>query len=517
MKKLLLSYILFTLFLLFSCSDRINEKEPNDSFDDAEEIALDETVKAYIDTSTDSDYYRLQVDRELRAGISLSSLKGINHSITVYRDLGGKKPPVKLIDDSRKSSPEEFPDIGFFPGVYYICIAHGERDEPKGTREVAYRLRVSTVDTEDKAYEFEPNDQLKLATPVTPGVDVYGYYSPSFNKLNKSSGEEKYLEYDYYEFDLSRSSRRVVADISLSAVPGVDAVLKIYSPSGKLLNQVDSTAIGGGESLLGQGLPVQGTYYVEVTGKSYASNNEVPYTLLVALNSFDSSVEMEPNNTIEEANELSDEAIKGRIYPQGDEDYYSYIPEVPHFVDIDLASASSVNCRLTILNAKGEELVVADEGGEGIPEKVPSYFTGERLYVKVEGFSGQSDPEKYYLLALKNSMFQEDMEIEPNDTKERATYIEKNLIYGFSTTKDDKDYFLIEHEGKNELDFTITAPENAELVVNITDNLGYILNSYELSGEEPLVVHELVNKRAYLLIETKKANSAKPYMIEIAE
>ncbi|MDA3900851.1 MAG: hypothetical protein PF637_10070 [Spirochaetes bacterium] len=514
MYRIILTIIVVLAVLCYSCSSSKNESEPNNSIENAQPIMIGSLIKGCIESDDDIDIYIMTVEEEKRVSLSISQLKGINHSITVLRDIGEKQVAVKKIDDSRKSSPEKMPLLGLIPGTYYFVISHGERDEKIGSSQ-KYTFIINEL--QDGVYEFEPNDIPRMATPIVSGTGILAFYSPSFNKLNKSANN-KYREYDYFSLTVSNSEAgRFLADVSVSGVPGVDSVITMYSPAGKEINRSDSGVIGAGETIIGQGLSDPGTYLIEIYGKNFASNNETPYTLNLNIAEFDSSFEMELNNSIESANVLRGGSIKGRIFPEDDVDYFVYIPENPEFVDISLIPSPEINGRFVLYNSAGEKVFEIDNHEAGMTEQFPAFFSGEKFYIQVLAFAGEMDSERFYTLSVKPGSYQDSIELEPNDEKERATYIENGLMYGYSSYKNDKDFYMIETDGRKNKILRITGVNGANFEVSITDNLGYIINSYELNDDNILEITELIDKRAYVIIDTKEAVYDKPYIIEIIQ
>jgi hypothetical protein len=516
-KKIFLFTLFAALILCVSCSSKPKEKEPNDTFEEAQLINIVSSTVGSIGNETDKDYFMFECGWTGQISIELTSLKGINHQIVVYRKLDSKYAVLKRIDDSRKSSPEFMPSFGVMPGTYIIEISHGERDTPKGSTDIEYTLTLSEFVTENETnVEFEPNDLIRIATPIDSTTSMTGFYSPSFNKLN-SREDEKYQEFDFFSFEVDSSQAgRYLADFTVSGVPGVDSVLTVYSPDGFPLNESDSGAIGAGESIVGQGLPEAGVYAIRLSVKNYASNNQDPYILNFSASMADSSIEIERNNEITSANIIRGDSVKGRIYPEGDKDFFTYIvDDEGKFITIRLLPTEDVNGRINIYNASGEKLFEVDNTASGMAEVVPAIFAVGRVFIEVEAFAGDVDAEKYYTLQTQLSQFQEKIELEPNDVKEQATPIDVSSMYGFSTFKADIDFYVIEADGREEIIFNFTPPDNSRFEVSITDNLGYVINSYEAADGEGIEFTELVNRRGYLKIEALQENYEAPYLIEL--
>lgn len=514
--KLVIVPLLFCA-LISACSRHPQETEPNDSFDTAVKIEQNSVVTGTISSDSDQDYYTFDCTQEGRISIDLTSLKGINHQITLYRKLDGNQAILKRIDDSRKSSPEYMPVFGVMPGTYFVKISHGERDTAKGSEEIRYELTLAPFSApEGTSVEYEPNDLPRIATPLDSGVPLAGYYSPSFNKLN-DKGDEKYREYDYFSFEVSPSQAGgFIADFTVSGVPGVDSIITLFGPNGFPLNESDSGEISAGESIVGQGLNRSGTYTLRLAVKNYASNNQTPYILNFTAAKADSSIEMERNDEITSANIMRAQTVRGRIFPEGDIDYYTYLAgDDPHFVSVKLVPAEGVNCRVHMYDAAGEKLFEVDNEGPGMAEVFPGIFTTGRMFIQVEAFAGELGADKYYTLSVERTAYQDDVEFEPNDFKEGATPIENSIMYGYTSYPGDTDFFLVSTEDREQISFRVSGIKGASATVSVTDNLGYVINTYPMEGEDIVEFTELVNRRAYLKIDTQLPNYNQPYIIEI--
>ena len=196
---ILLSLLLFTAFCQFSCKvNRAEEKEPNNSFSGANAVEIGKPVYGFFNTSDDRDFYYITVADDSILDIELSGVKGINHSIAVWS--GSQKPAmVKLVDDNRKSSPEQVLNFRGFPGRYYISIQHGDRDRAASNTENPYKLLI--VSREFSGEESEPNDAPDLSTLLNEGEQLNGFYSPSYNRLN-SDRDNLHREEDWFRFEV---------------------------------------------------------------------------------------------------------------------------------------------------------------------------------------------------------------------------------------------------------------------------------------------------------------------------
>ena len=109
MKKPLVYIYVFCGFLFcspfFSCGkDYVLEKEPNNTFANANPAHLKGSIRGFIDTAIDRYIYFLRVDRAGCIDLHLSGIKGVNLAVKVWRAGadGGAPVLIKVIDDSRK-------------------------------------------------------------------------------------------------------------------------------------------------------------------------------------------------------------------------------------------------------------------------------------------------------------------------------------------------------------------------------------------------------------------------------
>jgi hypothetical protein len=520
-KNILFLILIVILCVHISCKKAAQrEKEPNNSFSSANKIEPDMAIEGLLDTPSDHDFYRLDIVSPVVMDIELGPVKGVNHAIGIWKENNGGQILLKYIDDSRKSSPERMCNMFFDAGAYFIEIFHGDRDNPQGNKENYYELRLSSRDLNDE--ERESNDSFENANPIEIGKEIEGFFSPAFNKINKSltfPGREE--DWYYFTIDLLNETP-VLLDAFISGVPDVKSALYLFDSDRNELASAGSGRAGEGERLEGIGIMKSGKYYI-MAASNFESNNNTPYKLQLAIKNYDYSTELEPNNSFETANLLLKENISGKLFPQGDRDYYLYTiqnkdaiaAEAQHLYRIE-ASSESINLIVRIFDENRKKLFEIDNVKAVGKEVMPDAFLKKNFYIEVSAKSVlNSVPD--YKLNVSYFPYSEEYEIEPNDTKETATRVKSNKIIGFISKKDDRDFYLLEFKKRVRKKFNITGIKDSEIKISVTDPLGFVTKTETVSDAKSVSFNEMVDLKGYLIIESVKENYDEPYTVELGD
>lgn len=507
------------LILLCACNackkETARETEPNGSFSTSNSININSSINGLFNTRDDQDFYRLEIIQAQVLDIELSPVKGVNHAFKIWK--GADNPVlVKFVDDNRKSSGERMCNFFFETGTYFISVQHGERDVPQANTENYYKLKVSARDWLDE--EKEPNDTLETANLIDTGKEIIGYFSPSYNRLN-NQGEFALREEDWFSFSIQLTDEKpVVLDVVLTGVPDVNSVLYLFNSAREQIGFSDANGVDEGETLKDTGITSSGSYFLMAASKNFTSNNEVNYKLSLNIREYDYTFEMEPNNEPRKANLIMDKEINGRIYPDGDKDCYYYKNnQGKTLYRIESQPPEKLDILITVFNKDMIKLFTIDNGGAGEREIMPDASIEGDFYIVVSARRGFFEKENPYKLQMSRLDNPEDYEIEPNDTKETATKITRNMIKGFISKKKDKDYYYLEYNKRVKKTFNITGIKNSELRVSITDPFGYIIKSEDVKDEKTVKFSEMIDQRGYVLIESLLENYDGPYILEIQE
>lgn len=498
---------LAAVVLVLSCSSgEVAEKEPNNSFTEAQQIGHSGRVAGVIRSATDVDYYRYSARSDGQVRFSLSPVKGVNHAISVY---DADRRLIKQVDDARKSSPEVISNLFLLKGDYYIVIGHGEKDERRGGKRSSYLLEIGSPP--DRIGETEPNDSIASADALTVPASLYGYLSPGFNRQNREPQREL-REEDWFAFPVEASLELPsVYDILLASPAGINAALELVDAQGRIMARGETE--DGSARLKGIGINRTGTYYICVYAKGFAATAAERYELSLTKREFDPGFEVESNNSFESARETGD-SVKGTIYPDNDVDFFYYPSETLQQYRIELTSPSALNTRVRIFDEAFRQLYQIDNQGAGLPELIPNFTHDGPFFVSVTA-SG-SDDENTYELAVRGRAVEAGFETEPDDSVKRAVPLDKE-IRGYVSYRDDRDYYLLSVAGREKVTVSVRGISGAILKVSLTDNLGFRLRDADVRYDSEVQLSEMIDQKGYLIVESGSAPSDEPYQIRIVK
>ena len=517
MKNRIYFFSVFLAVLLFwGCKKEPTETEPNDSFAAANFVSIPCSIKGYLQSDNDVDFFYFNVNNNSIIDVKTPGIKGVNHSIKIWRDA---PTPVLLkhIDDGRKSSLERMCNFFAAPGKYYVSIQHGEGDPQKGNPDTPYSL-IMTARNFTGDEECEPNDNIKQANLIQLGRDIKGFFSPASNRLN-AGGREPLREEDWFAVSLDCSRGPIILDISLSGVSGINSVLEVYDPDGNFVTARGNNSTGFGESISSLGITKSGLWHIVVAAKNRAANHDEPYTLRVSNRDYNPTMELEPNNSIEIANEIKGSYIEGSINYPGDTDYFIYPHKgAPGFYRVSLKPDSETSLFLTLFSTDDSgnfrKIAEVNNGGAGVEEIFPNFYAADKFVCVVSSTSPYVEGNSYRLTIepLSDTV---GMEIEPNDTKEEANIVKGGIIKGFTSKAGDRDYFKLQYNERLSAVFEITAPKNGEIKVSVTDPMGFILKNIRVEGGKSAKLSEMIDGTCYLIVEALELDLDNPYTIGV--
>jgi len=508
-------FIVLALLTIFSCGKKYNneEIEPNNTISTATLIETGKDCTGLLDSENDVDNYLLKIDEEQVIRIELTGVKGVNHAFQVWRLESGSLFPLKSVDDNRKSSAEEMANLFLKPGDYIILITHGSRDVKKGNTENRYTLRISSRSALKD--EKEPNDKPENAVIINNGESISGYFSPSKNIMNENI-LSPYREEDWFRTDIIAGEENpVIVDLILTGVNGVDSVIVIYNSEMKELVSADNSGPGSAEAITGFGIKTTGTYYIMVASKSYQCNHRETYELTFRTNLHDSGSELEPNNSFEKSGKISNGMVAGKINYSGDQDYFFY-NEIDHgYAKVKLHCDPELDGIIALYSSEKVKLFEANNGGAGSDETIPSFFTGNGVYILISSVRPVSS-DFSYRLNFEPFEPEGDFETEPNNTLKESNKLSKS-ISGFTSFKNDKDYYLIKTGERIKFKIDATAPKSGTIRLSTTDQMGYIIKTKTIANGEGVSFQELFDKKGYLIVETINPDFENYYTLTVEE
>jgi len=148
------------------------EFEPNDRYNQANEIRLGETVQGLFQAKNDPDWYKLVIDKPGKniIRIDLSGVPGIKSFLFIH---DSQAHGIKRSDRGRQGEPEALINFGVTQGVYYISTRASETNETE-----VYSLSVELIGPWQEGMEFEANDERRYANKIKLDMVIEGHIQP---------------------------------------------------------------------------------------------------------------------------------------------------------------------------------------------------------------------------------------------------------------------------------------------------------------------------------------------------
>ncbi|GMT49014.1 MAG: hypothetical protein IEMM0008_0553 [bacterium] len=484
--KVLLSILLLSLI---RCGDsELLEQENNDQLDTANPIALNSLMIGRFNHSKDKDYYVLDLSKSTETpkvlSIQLSRIKGFDVQIKIYEE----HRLIKVIDDFNKNDGEHIDNLIVRSKKYYILVSPGKwnqqflsdrvqfNDNPVLRRYQTkplyptdpYRLAIHGEPL--RYQELEPNDSLRFATPMAMNQPIEGYFSPFRNantekRLAKNPfGKSKrikdlnHFDLDWYSLEIPESGSHNISVI-LDSASEVDTILGVYQ--GQPIKLVNSRGDGKGERIDNISVKGKKRFYVLVIGvpnSRIISQKSYLYKLSVKTEADQGlTVETENNNSFDEADEITDEVIQGKLSSKDDIDFYRLKLESQSLEEIDIidprvseegyeqgvlghkddwrdqessdkrtletsvSAIPGVDLELRLYDSKRKLIKIYNNNPVGMGETIYSYdlSSHEMVYIVVRTAKDQKgeNPKKSYQLVTRTHQPKKDYELEPNNVK----------------------------------------------------------------------------------------------------
>ncbi|MBP3330150.1 MAG: InlB B-repeat-containing protein [Clostridia bacterium] len=256
------------------------EKELNNSYATATSMSLNKEYGAYMNSSGDSDFYKITTSSNGKLSIRFNHTYVDNSrvywNVYIYRyaDGGYSELSYRTIYGTSNESVS-FPIVGAVSsGVYYVKVTTYYGDT------TVHEYSISNSFTSTDNYEKELNNSYSTATPISFNNKYSGYMNNSddsdFYKVSLSSSAT--VTFDFYHTYVNNS--RVYWNVY------------VYNYSGGAYNEVVYKTIYGKDSesysLLNKANLSSGTYYVKVT-TYYGDTTDHEYSIKLSSSSVLSS------------------------------------------------------------------------------------------------------------------------------------------------------------------------------------------------------------------------------------
>ncbi|MDH7513475.1 MAG: prenyltransferase/squalene oxidase repeat-containing protein [Clostridiales bacterium] len=461
------------LFLFSSGLAQVKkEVEPNDNREQAQEIRVGESVEAGVQKDYDEDWFKLVVDKSGKnyLKVEVSAIPEVDTYFSIY-DSNNQR--LAEINDTSKNEPESLTHFPVEPGFYFIRVYCSGKATPE-----KYNLITKITGPWKEGWELEPNNSRERANELKIGQSTHGYFQQKndddwFRLINDKPG-------------------KILVQIDLSAVPGVDSEFDVYNEKGSRIWSVDDTDVDGAESVFNLALD-EGVYYVEVSAREI--NIKDAYTLSTKIfGPWQEGLEAEPNNSRETATEIRlGQSVQGYYQAKGDKDYFRLIVDKPgkNLIQVDLSGVPGTDGRVEIYDKEGKRLWDANDGDKGEPESIPYFVVSQGVYfIHVRG-NQKNIASPYTLSTRMLGPWQEGMEAEPNDEIKRANEIKLNVPFsGRVNQGGDEDYYVltVPPPGVDIVVMTVSAVPGVRFSFELLDpkekSLGYSWFGQDGQGEE---------------------------------
>ena len=429
------------------------ESEPNNQFDDADEIdllGLTGTIQGRISSVGDVDFYKVEISRSGVFNIEVTNVPfNIDMRVTMY-----------LPDQSEfwtwqnvNGGSVIFNQLTCSAGTYYFRL----RDFSFGGQASGelYSLKIS-LDTSDI---YECNNSFNDATLVTLDSTI----NAQINSVN---------DVDFYRVEIPRSG---VFNVEVTNVPfNIDMRVTMYLPDQSEFWTWQN--LDGGSVIFNQLVCSAGTYYFRLRDFSFVgqASGEL-YSLKISL---DTSDIYECNYSFNNATPIAlDSTINAQINSVNDIDFYKV--EIPRsgVFNVEVANVpSNIDMRVTMYLTDQSEFWTWQnvDGGSVIFNQLVCSAGTYYFELKDFSFVGQASEELY---SLKISLDTSDI-YECNNSFNDATPLDScsSIVYAAINSINDQDYFKLEVPANVDLQLAVTnVPSSVDIVVVLRNSLGSIV------------------------------------------
>lgn len=407
----------------------IEEVEPNNQPDQATPMSLGGGVRGTLDGETDSDLYRLDIERDGFVAATVSGIENVD-LILELQDANGQV--LAISDRGPAMVVEGMPNFHVTRGRYYLAVREfvKKRPKPKKKRKKqaaepvaegrqglspVYELVVKDGPKNQPRQENEPNDNLELANEMLLGDQVTGYVGWA-------------RDTDVWKLSLEGMTAHYGLNIDLAGVPGASLQLQVFDErGGKVLERTAdkdeglsvrnlvvvpaSEADSDGDVAADTGgnpTPAGATagFYYHVQVSARRSNPMDAYQLRTSTRLLEPEDEIEPNDEPGDAQVLELDGHAAEVMRQGhltpsDQDRYALTAGVePISLSVTCTPLSDIDVKLEV-TIDGATLGSSNEyrqsGKESLPDlQVPA---GRTAIITVSG-AGELAGDAGYRLSV---------------------------------------------------------------------------------------------------------------------
>lgn len=435
--KLLLSLMSVAVFC-FSQKAKANESEPNNTWDQANTLALNGSNNGSIKPAADVDWWKVKTNGDGKLSLTLTPLSGTYTYVELYDTLG----TIKLAGNDGNSVFSISAD-GLAQGTYYLkvyCVYNTDTSS---------YLISNTLTKPTQANDAEPDSTKALALTLPLNGSVTGHVGYYFKNRRDTS--------DWYKVTTNKDG---LLRLSLTPANGQYTYVTLYDHNGTtVINSNDNNVAF---TLSTDGLAA-GTYYLRVYN-AYGTGFS-PYTLADSLFSPAQANDAEPNDTKAQALTL---ALNGST--TGHVGYYfNNHRDTTDWYKVTTNADGLLRLSLTPANGQIIYLVLYDQDGTTVinsnDNNVPFTFNTDGLaagtyYLRVFCYYANSGFAPY---TLSDSLFtySNANDVEPNNKPYLAKTLPANnstpghVGFYYNNQRDTMDWYKINYTGSGPLNVTM--------------------------------------------------------------
>lgn len=229
------------------------EIEPNDRLVRATDLAINDTIRGFIETASDIDWYRVNNADTAVGMLRLEALaaKKIDLVVTVFNQ---EEEAMLQINAGGELEPEYLPNLGILPRqVYYFKI---ENKSKSGNSAEFYSL-VTELGRYYNDLEFEFNNSPETASPIFANRSVSGFLHPGG-------------DVDFYQLDLTANSKSLV-EAKLIGILKVNTDMILYNHNLVEIARATDRPMEETEKLSAK--VDRGIYYLKIFGADARQSN----------------------------------------------------------------------------------------------------------------------------------------------------------------------------------------------------------------------------------------------------
>ncbi|WP_167505946.1 S8 family peptidase [Desulfosediminicola flagellatus] len=490
------------------------ESESNDSLSDADRIVMDMPVVGRLSTTSDVDWYVVNLDGQSVVHFILTTTGyDAGYFISIYNSDGDEL----IRSNVAVATPEDEGRVlaSLKAGTNYVRVS---RWGAGNTDNVQYGLAIEPAVLPDlHLVETELNDQKETANTFDFGNTVIGQLRSISGLLQVTADQDWYvLETDKPDI--------VTVDFTNYDTTGLWFeywYLSVYDEYDQVLSKIKVRRDDSFEVIL----PAAGKYYWKVETPEISISLCAQYYLTVAPRemNIDYQFETEPNNNRSVGNSIGiDESILGQLrYSPNDTDWYTLQIDEPQIVTIQLAPSSGSNFwRMKLYDIDDNMLGYADLGGAMESDTLYDvYFSLPGTYY-LEVSKGDNTSSEPYILTMIPSDKQQGidiyMESEPNYTLLTANeLVFEQVVTGNLMHGGDRDNYRLEIVGEEfvmvRLDTSVPA-DGSTWAVSVRDENDVLISTSRISSGDTFEVEIPADGNYYFVVS---GGSSIPYLLSV--